>query len=89
MIATISVWIFYFLIAFTKDVVGQCHSFGIDIGNGGTYYINPASPAQFSFTSGFSGCTAIESPVLQLPDGNTLTCSPVVEGAGVTMFSTW
>ena len=58
----------------------------IDIGNGRTYDINPASTAQFSFTSGFSGCTA---PVLVLLCGQQFTCSPVVEAAGVPMFSTW
>lgn len=78
------------VVIFTRAACGQsCQSFGVDIGNGGTYYINPASTAQFSFQSGFIDCTTSDAPVLQLPDGNTITCSTISEATSDTVTSTW
>jgi hypothetical protein len=86
-----SIFVTVAAVMFTRAVQGQsCQSFGVDIGNGGTYYINPASTAQFSFESGFNYCTTSEAPILQLPDGNTITCSPISEATtGAIVTSTW
>jgi hypothetical protein len=37
------------------SVKAQLSSFGADVANGGTYFINLGSTAPFSFTGGFSG----------------------------------
>jgi len=86
-----SIFVTLAAIIFTHAVHGQsCQSFGVDIGNGGTYYIDPASTAQFSFQSVFDHCTTSEAPILQLPDGNTITCSTISEAtAGAIVTSTW
>ena len=45
----------------------QCSSYGLDIGDGNTVYINPLSAQPFSFQGGFSG----ETEILYEPvDGN-------------------
>ena len=73
-----------------RAVSGQCYSEGVDIGNGGTYYINPASTAPFSIISAFVGtCTTSESPILTLPDNTQLTCSLITEATGVLVSTTW
>lgn len=86
-----SIFVTVAAVMFTRAVHGQsCQSFGVDIGNGGTYYINPASTAQFSFESAFNYCTTSEAPILQLPDGNTITCSSISEATtGAIVTSTW
>jgi len=73
-----------------RSVSAQCNSFGIDIANGGTYYINPASTAPFTFETGFEGtCTTSDTPILQLPDGTQFTCSLIQEVAGANAITTW
>ena len=73
-----------------RVVSAQCQSFGVDIVNGGTYYINPASTASFSFTTGFTGtCTTDDLPLLQLPDGTELICGFINEAANTVATSTW
>jgi hypothetical protein len=74
-------WKIGILVALAGGLVAaqDCTSSGVDIQSGGTYYINPASSAQFSFTSTFAGCTSSDSvaPTLQAPGGETYTCSNV------------
>jgi hypothetical protein len=90
MIGQISIWILFSIMTLSRGVNGQeCISFGYDVVNSGVYYINPASTAPFSFQSGLNYCTQVEASILQLPGGQQLTCTPVVEAAGVPMTSTW
>ena len=85
-----SIFVTLAAVMFTRAARAQsCQSFGVDIGNGGTYYINPASAAPFSFESVFNDCTTSEAPILQLPDGNTITCSSISEATGDIVTSTW
>jgi hypothetical protein len=69
-----------------------CDSAGVDIGNGGTYYINPASGAPFSLQTVFigAGCDPAQSATvqLQLPNGQIINCSPIPE-TSFSQTSTW
>jgi hypothetical protein len=67
-----------FLLAYVSFASAQCVEFGLDVANGGTYFINLASSAPFSFKTGYSGCiTESVSPILTLPGGNQVTCTSI------------
>lgn len=70
-------------------VSGQCISNGIDIQDGGTYYIGSSSAA-FSFTTTFSGCTATSFiPTISGPGGVSFSCSALDPSQSGQQESTW
>jgi hypothetical protein len=81
---------FGIIVALIAGVVsGQCTSSGIDIQDGGTYFIGSSS-ASFSFITTFSGCTSSSFiPTLSGPGGVTVSCSALDPSASGQQESTW
>jgi hypothetical protein len=82
------------LLTLAAAVAAQsCSSSGVDIQDGGTYFIDPSSSASFSFISLFtgSGCSAGTniSPVVIDSGGGQHTCSGISESTGIDEESTW
>ena len=82
------------LLMFAVAVAAQsCSSSGVDIQDGGTYFIDTSSSASFSFISLFagSGCSSGTSisPVVIDAGGTQHSCSSISESTGVDEESTW
>ena len=55
-----------------------CLSFGIDFVDGGSYFINTNSNANFTCVSQFEGCNSdVADIILQDPNGNDYSCGTV------------
>lgn len=82
------------LLTLAASVAAQsCSSSGVDIQDGGTYFIDNSSAASFSFISLFtgSGCSAATSisPILLDTSGVQHSCSSISESTGVDEESAW
>jgi len=80
------------LVAIAAHVVAAqgCVPSGIDVQDGGNYYMNPSSGASFSFKSSFSGsCSGGITPTLFAPDGTAYTCGSLALSTTSEQESVW
>jgi hypothetical protein len=63
-------------VVFAQDCSTTCYSYGLDIQNGGSYFQNSGSNANFTALEDFTGCQADSADnVLVDPEGNQYFCN--------------
>jgi hypothetical protein len=67
-----------------------CQSFGVDIANDGSVFVNTLSTDNFSFVEQFSGCSnASAQNILVDQAGDQFECTNTPMTANVSETSTW
>ena len=67
-----------------------CTPLGVDVQDGGSYYLNPVSGASFSFKSSFTGsCSGSITPTIFSPDGSFYTCGALSLSSTAEQESVW
>jgi hypothetical protein len=62
---------------FSRTILSECVGYGMDIHDGGSYFLNSESHEKFSFVSQFEGCHEdVAYNFLYDPDGREYVCSP-------------
>jgi hypothetical protein len=80
------------LSALLRIVLSQtCQSFGVDVTNGGSIFVNTLSNDSFSFVEQFSGCSSDDAQNYLIdPAGDQIQCSDTpMNPVNTSETSTW
>ncbi|KAH8687560.1 hypothetical protein BGZ60DRAFT_522209 [Tricladium varicosporioides] len=77
----------YAFLGLIRYAIATCNSYGIDFVDGGSYFIDSSSTANFTFLTDFSGCDSEEiTPILVDPNEDEYFCSQIPTSPDLTSF---